>query len=292
MDNLEIKIVRSSDSAKFEMGAFHDWMIAEDGLEGFGDISNNIEYVDNIAQDGGILDSSHVGKKDRTINCFYRYQSNMDIARKTALSFFNAKDTYKVIVTYGTREVFAEGQLLKLVAMPRHLKKGYVSLAITFLFGSSYWKSIDDFGYNIAAVRGMIAFPYLATTEPSNIGLTGGVYNFARQIVIYNDGDAETRCKAIITASGDVVNPKLIINNQYVRVLDTLVNGDVIEMDFAAIPPTVKKNGSNFLGHCDRTSAFTKMIIERGDNTISYDADNGTTNLSVNVYYNKRYGAI
>lgn len=292
MDNLEIKIVRSSDSAKFEIGAAHDWVVAEDGLEGFGDINNTIEYVDNVSTDGGLINSTHVSKKDRTIEAIYRYQSKQDIARKTMLSFFNVKDTFRVIVTYGTKEVYAEGKLLKLVCKPRHLEKGYVSFAITFLFANPYWKSVDDFGHNIAAVRGMIAFPYLATTEPSNIGLTGGVYNFARQIVIYNDGDVETRCKAVIAASGDVLNPKLIINDQYVRVLDEMVAGDVIEMDFSSIPPTVKKNGSNFLGHCDRTSAFTKMIIDRGDNTISYDADNGTTNLSVNIYYNKRYGAI
>lgn len=292
MDNLDIKIVRSSDSSKFEFGATHDWVIAEDGLENFGSIENDVEFSDNISTDGGVINSTHITSVDRTIKAIYRYRTNMDVARKKLLAFFNIKDTFKVTVTYGKRNVYAEGILYKFHCETRSLENGYLSVSLTFMFASPFWKSVDDFGQNIAAVRGMIAFPYLASTEKLNVGATGGVYNFARQITLYNDGDIATRCRAEFVASDSVINPKLIINDQYVRVIDELAAGDEIVMDFSAIPPTVKKNGSNFLGHCDRTSAFSKMLLECGDNEIAYDADNGTSNLQVNIFYNKQYGAV
>ena len=68
--------------------------------------------------------------------------------------------------------------------------------------------------------------------------------------------------------------------------------GDAIDMDFVSQPPRITKNGANYVGHCDRTSSFTEMILKRGDNTIQYDADNGSNHMNVTVYYNKQYGAI
>ena len=165
--------------------------------------------------------------------------------------------------------------------------------AITFTFPNPYWKSYDDFGKDIASLTPMIAFPYLCTFDIGQPnGITGGIFNFAQTVNIYNDGDVDTRCRAVIKADGDVTNPALFINDEYVRIIDNLVKNDIIEIDFTASPPTVRKNGVNFIGHCDRTSAFTGMIIEKGNNVVRFDADNGTSNMSVSIYYNKLYEVI
>ena len=102
----------------------------------------------------------------------------------------------------------------------------------------------------------------------------------------------ETYCKAVFTAKGTVVNPKLTVNGNYVRVIDTMQLGDVIIIDFVKNPPTVQKNGANYIGHCDRTSAFDDMALVVGDSEISFDADTGSNLLDVSIYYNKLYGAI
>ena len=109
---------------------------------------------------------------------------------------------------------------------------------------------------------------------------------------ISNDGDVEAYCKVVFKSKGAVLNPKLIINGHYVRVIDQMQDGDVIVMDFVASPPTVTKNGVNFIGKCDRTSEFDKMALVVGDSTLQYDADNGTNVLSVSVYFNKLYAAM
>ncbi len=294
MDNLSIKIIRQSDNTKFEIGKGFDWQVAEKGLSGFGEISNDIGFVDSAISDGGTITDEHVTKTDRSITMIYSHASNHDVARKKAITFFNVKDTYKVCVTWGMNTVFAIGKIYKFSCPERHLKRGELKLAITFLFASPYWSSIDDFGKNIASLRGMAGFPYLCSiTDGTPKGVTGGLFNFAQVVTLSNDGDVDTYCRAtILCEEGEVENPKLIVNGEYVRVLDTMTAGEVIEMDFTAMPPTIKKDGVNYVGHCDRTSAFQKMILLRGDNTIEYDADNGSSHMNVTVYYNKQYGAV
>ena len=60
-----------------------------------------------------------------------------------------------------------------------------------------------------------------------------------------NDGDVDTYCKAVISANGEVTNPKITINDNYVRIIDTMQENDIIIIDFTQNPPTVKKNGIN-----------------------------------------------
>lgn len=92
-----------------------------------------------------------------------------------------------------------------------------------------------------------------------------------------------------VCGKGEVVNPSLIINGAYVKVIDHMVKDDTIVMDFTQNPPTVKKNGINYIGHCDRSSDFNAMVLEIGETEVSFDADDGTSNLSVTIFYNKLY---
>jgi len=83
-----------------------------------------------------------------------------------------------------------------------------------------------------------------------------------------------------------------VINDNYIRILDILERDDVIEINTNVIPPTVKKNGVNILGKCDRTSNFDLMYLVLGQNTIKFDADNGTDEMIVSVHFRKVYTMI
>ena len=287
-----VKIKRVSDSTEFNIGTGYDWKFLKNGLDGFGSFDNDINFVDNGIHDGGIITSSRISKVDRTIKCAYLVLDSNDTQRRKVTAFFNVKDTYKVYITYGGRTLWAEGTIYKYDLSMSADIKARMDLTVTFTFANPYLKSYDDFGSDIASKKNMIAFPYLSSFNVAPYGVTGGVFNFAQKVNLNNDGDVETYCTAIFKASGDVVNPSLIIDGNYVRVIDTMVNGDTIEMDFTALPPTVKKNGVNYIGHCDRTSAFTDMAIKVGDVSVQYSADDGDGNLSVSFYYNKLYASI
>lgn len=285
MSKVLVKFVRD-DGREFVLNN-DNWKIPSNGLEGFGDFSNEVTITNNGVGDGGILSSRRVPYKDRTISAKSRDIRLAEVLRAEATSFFRPKNTYKVYLTYMGRTRWAEGVVERFDISMNNIHQ-YMVLTVTMLFADPYLKSYEDFGQDIASVRGMAGFPYLCTTQ----GAPTGVFNFATMVNVTNDGDVEAYCKAVFRARGEVLNPKLVINGHYVRVIDQMHDGDVIIMDFAASPPTVTKNGVNFIGKCDRTSEFDKMALIVGDSTLQYDADGGTNVLSVAVYFNKLYAAM
>ena len=290
-------IIKRSDDKEFKINYADapDWKLPSDGLEGFGSYANDVETTSNAVGDGDVLESSRVAKKDRTIKFVSADNSNNSALRDKVSNFFTPKYTFRVYVTYQGRTRWVEGVIHKFDMPTKNIYRK-ISVTVTFLCPNPYLKSYDDFGQDIASVSGRIAFPYLCSsddTHPRLIqGITGGVFNFAQQILLSNDGAVDTYCKCEMKAKGEVINPVLYINGNYVRVLDTLEEGDVISMDFAAQPPTVKKNGVNFIGHCDRTSAFDNMALPIGDSEVSFNADNGSNLLAVSIYYNKLYSSM
>lgn len=287
---VKIRIVRS-DSKEFNIDGT-DWRIPSNGLDGFGTYENDITTVDNAVGDGGIIVSDRIAPKDRTIVAKSRNPVLNDVLRRVALSFFNSKFEYKIYITYIGVTRWCEGKIYKF-DLPSGNVNRTMTMTVTFLCPNPFFKSYDNFGKNIASVVGMCAFPYLCSiTDGTPKGITGGRFNFAQVIVLENDGDVDTFCQAVFTANGTVINPKLTVNGNYVRVIDTMQFGDVIIIDFTKNPPTVQKNGANYIGHCDRTSAFDDMALVVGDSEISFDADTGSNLLDVSIYYNKLYGAI
>ena len=271
-----------------------DWVIPSDGLDGFGAFTNSFTTVNNAIGDGSILSSTRIAQKDRTIKAVSRSIANNDTLRAQAIEFFAGKHTYKIYLTYMGVTRWCEGKIYKFELPSENVNK-HMHLQVTFMCTNPYMKSYDDFGKDIASISGMAGFPFLCAAERSYHvpqGTTSGIYNFSQTVVLSNDGDTAAGCRVIIQASGTVENPKVTINGHYVRVLDELEAGDRIEIDFTANPPTVRKNDVNILGKCDRTSAFDEMELQIGDNTAAFDADNGSDNMAVSIYYNKLYTAI
>jgi len=284
MDNkVTVKVIRSDDQEFTFNGDGGYWRITE--LDNFGSLENDITTIDNGVGDGAYISSSRIAHKDRTIVAKSKDPSLNDVLRKNALSFFNPRYTYKMYISYMGTTRWCDAVLHK-IQFPNGNTYRTMTLTVTFMSASPWLKSVEDFGEDITEITPMEAFPYMCA---KSIGHTAGIYNFASSIMFTNDGDVETYCKAIFTASGSVENPKLIINDAYVRVIDSMVKGDVIVMDFASNPPTITKNGVNCMGKCDRKSDFDKMVLGIGETSVSFATDDGTDNLAVNIFYNKLF---
>ena len=290
-------VIKRSDGKEFNInyGSDPDWKLPSDGLDGFGSFTNSVETTANAVGDGDVLESTRVGKTDRTIKFCNLDRANNVALRESASSFFTPKYTFRVYLTYMGRTRWIEGVIHKFDMPSKNIHKKII-VNVTFLCPNPYLKSYDDFGQDIASLSGRLAFPYMCSIDDNYPkimkGITGGIFNFAQQIILSNDGAVDTYCRCEMKAKGEVVNPVLYINGNYVRIIDTMVSGDVISMDFAAQPPTVKKNGENFIGHCDRTSAFDNMMLPIGDSEVSFNADNGSNLLAVSIYYNKLYATM
>lgn len=291
MDRKVIICFERSDLKKFYIDG-KDWDILSDGLEGFGSFENEIQTVAHGRNDGGIIVSEKVAAKDRTITVKSRNPLLNEVLRKHVLSFFRPKYLYKVSLTYMGVTRWFEGKIYKFDLDCKNIYRP-MTMLITFLCPDPYLRSKDNFGKNIAEVVGMCGFPYLCNvSEGSVLGVTAGRYHFAKKVLLENDGDVSAYCKVVFTASGEVKNPKLMMNGHFVRVNDTMQQGDVIIMDFTSSPPTIKKNGQNYIGHCDRASAFDEMMLPVGGAMVSFDAESGDNLLQVSIYYNKLYAAM
>lgn len=288
-DEVIIKFTKP-DKTSFTIRQNGDWRFLKNGLSGFGLANGQLSYVDNVMGDGGEIKNVRFTRVDRTISTTYMLRDYNANARKTFTKFFTPRTTYKIYLTYMGETRWADGTLYKL-QMSENLDDDLLLTAtMTFAFANPLWKSVDDFGKDIASVTEKWAFPWLC--DISSEGNPVGVFNFDRMINMFNDGDVPSYPKVIILAKGYCENPIFIINDAYVKINDIMQENDEIELDLGALPPTIRKNGVNYFGHADKSSEFTKMYLDLGNNVVSFDADNGSDNIAVTVYYNKMYMVI
>lgn len=286
MDKERTILIERDDGKRFICGSAYDWRLKKDSLDAFGEVANEITYTDNGNADGGFISSTRLSSVDRTIQLAYIRKDRNDIERRLVTSFFRVANTFKIYVTYNGRTRWADGVIARFAIGTKTDIRDLLEVSVTFTFANPYWKSSDDFGKDISALTPMMAFPYLSQKD---VGTTAGRFVFSQELTLENDGDVQSLFVAKITANGACTNPKIIIGDAYVRVIDEMQQGDVITMDFTATPPIIKKNDENFIGHCDRTSDFSGMKLALGNNTIRYEADDGSDNLDVSIYYNKLY---
>lgn len=276
---MKIEIVREDNVRKI----FDDteWFIIS--LEGIDAIDSNI-YFENKANGEGInITGADLSARDFVLSCECSNSNLNHIRRKEVISFFNHKYSFKIYVTYMGRTLWSDAKV-RILSVPSENIYNLTRFTVSFIRENPYWKSVNEFGENIAEKIGLYGFPAFITT---NIGTVYDYFRFADAVDITNEGDVETFMKIIIASTGEVINPKITKDNKYVKILDTMVNGDIYELDFVEL--TVKKNGESAISRIDRSSDFSAMKLNIGNNLVSYSADEGEQLLNVNIYYNQLY---
>lgn len=257
------------------------WGITE--IDGTDTIANDIYMAAPAVGDGAEITGERIADRNIDIAASVKNRERNILERRRALAFFNPKHTFTLYITKGeiTRWIQARIERFQCGEQP---KDRHVSMKAAFLCANPYFYSVDNYGRDIAEVKGFFGFPYLSSV---NAGFKTGVYNFEKKVEIENTGDVETYIKIVIRAEGTVENPKIMQNDAFIRLVDKLQSGDIVEIDM--VGNTIRKNGENCIGKVDRRSSFSGMALYPGDNTISFAADNGDTNMKVFLYYNLRY---
>lgn len=288
---INIKIVRTDTLDELNIGEESSWRLKKNGLSGFGSFEKNIDVSENAMISGGYITGEHVSTCDRTISMAYMYPQNNMAERKRIMSLLSG-DKLKFYISYGDRHVWSQCKVMRYEFNLNDDETRRMDLMATFIFTNPFWQSVDDFGKNIAEIKPMIAFPFMCAIDHSPVGFTGGVFAFSQVVKVFNGGDIKTALKAVLMARDEVINPSIVINEHVTKLNDNLKKGDEVIMDFVKVPPTITKNGKNIIGKTDRKSELTDMQLNVGENTIKYDADNGSDNLDVSIYYNEQYGAV
>jgi phage-related protein len=278
---------------QFNVGKDYNWRLLKKGLENFSAFESNVTVAQDYGRNGGSLVGIRLNDKTRTIKICNVDWKNSDTARMELQKYFIYGQKYKIYVTIGETTRWADGVLYRM-AIPEPTDEDYkLNVTMSFKFGDPFLKSEDNFGKNIASLTPMFAFPWLSRMDKQNVyGTAVGIYNFEREVHLYNDGSYEAYPTIKITFKGIVTNPEIRINDGFIRVLGTFNSDDEIVIDCSVSPMTVKNNGENILGKCDRESEFDNMNLQIGDNALSFIAYSGSDDMNVFVYYYKPYTMI
>lgn len=291
--DVKARVVRS-DGKEMTFGD-GDWRIPNDGLENWANLPYSVSSVEIPSYDGALVTSKRVSSIDRTVTAECCAMGKSEALRAQAIEFFNPKFTYEIHMTYMGRTRWCEGELIGFKASEHNVHQKPV-VTFTILCPNPYLFSEGDFGKDIAEVAGKFGFPFMSflprsegSIEGVNTGFITSHHVFAKEVDISNDGDVPSGMRVRIQAKGDVKNPLVKIGEGYIRMLIGMVEGDEVYLDASSRPPTVTFNGKNAMHLLDRNSSILDMVIEVGDTTIEYDADDGDQNMSVAVFFNKQY---
>ena len=260
-----------------------DWGLT--AIDGAAAPTYEIFTENNATGDGDTVTGKRVAARDLQLDAAVRNTRNNSVLRSRALRFFSPKHTYKVYLTYMGTTYWLAAELKAFKAPNTQIYKPQ-TLSAYFLAVESYWQSVDDFGQDIAAVTPRWGFPYM---DHPTFGVLVDVANYARKVVFEYDGDAPAYPVLTITADDEVVNPKIVKDGYFVRLLDTLHKGDTVRITTNPRKIRITKNGENVLNKVDRASNFTGMQMQPGTNTVSYEADYGDNQMHVVLQYNKQY---
>lgn len=262
------------------------WRVTD--LEGFDFVNIEIGSTSKTYGDGAFVTSKRIGNKDRSVKIRLTDRKMNENQRNIVRSFFRPKSKYKLFLTYQNVTKWCEGELYAM-SMPTGNIYNNLEVNFTLLCSEPYLLSVDNHAKNIGEIIPRFGFPFVSLVSK---GFIFSEYRFDRNVVIRNNGDVQTNLKIELIANGEVKNPIIKKDDKFIRILDTMKMNDTILIDLEEQPTKITKNGLNIFRFVDRESSFIDMPIEIGINTISYDAEMGSQNLDVNVYYYERYTGV
>ena len=264
--------------------AIDDTLLGLTGLEGIGSAGVEIFSEKRAVGQGDVITGKRVTSRLITVKASARVHGRNAQIRKAVSAFFNSMHTYEAVFHYDGISRTAEACELKAMDMPTGNIYKPLTLTLSLLCPGGYLQGGGLNGQNINEVRGGFGFPYVSLV---GYGFNTGVFLFAREVPVQNDGAAPSYLRAVLTCRGPVKNPKLMKDGAFIRILTTLEKGDVLEID--TFQRAIRLNGKNAITLLDRASSFSGMTLEVGKSVIGFEADENDTLLDVSVYWHKQY---
>lgn len=237
-------------------------------------------------QDGATVTSVKVESREIIITGDIEKNEKELTNRDYLIRFFNPKQEGEMFVT--RNNIYRKIQY-KVSSLDFSTNKMYERIQFTLSLESveePYFSDAKGSNNRLTLISPQFTFPLVINPKK----IMG--YRVYRPIMpLINSGDKETGIEIIVTASrGKTDNIKLILNNEkYIKVNVTLNQWDVLRINTKARQKSVTLNGKNIINKIDRNSTFFSLRI--GKNILSYECDNGSTNVDIDVPpFNKYLG--
>lgn len=272
-----------SDGKEFQV---NDMPMGVKKLKGFDAPSVEIYTEKKAVGDGDVVTGKRIASRLLEVGASSRVLGMNEQMRHIASAFFNPVYTYDVKCTYGNFTRTARNCELKAIALPMENLYKRFEFSVSLLAPDGYLEGDGIYGKDINAVTARLGWPWVSL---KSVGFLYSKYDFSRTIEVENDGDAPSFIRAVFTVSGTdtVENPTLVKDDSFVRIKTTLQAGDVLEINTET--RVVRLNGENALNLVDKASYWQGMVMNTGENTFGFAADTHENQLSVRIYYAKRF---
>lgn len=169
------------------------------------------------------------------------------------------------------------------VEMPRFMQG--VTMLISLHCEKPFWNDAATVVQAIGYVLDKHYFPPAGLAFPAE-GIPFGVYDFNRTQAFYNAGDVAVGLDIEIVALSTVTNPTIYntSNGEYMKIEDTLNEGDVVQITTHKGNKTITKNGANIIDLLSLESTWLQMPT--GDCEFMIDSDDSARD---NVYFTLKY---
>ena len=248
-------------------------------IDGFTVADVEVASSTTASIDGDVINNLRVTPRTVVLDLKVKNNVNVETAKRWLLQTVKPKLPGRIRMTQDGRETELGG-IVENIEMPRFTNG--VICQVSLHCSVPYWQDVN---YVLVEISRLIDLHYFPKDKgglafPSS-GIPLGSYNLNNTQTYYNDGDAETGMLITIIALGDVVNPIIYdVTGAYIGVIDTMAEGDVIEINTNRGEKYVRKNGENVFSKIRSGSSFLQLAI--GDNQLTVNADSGTQN---NMYF-------
>ena len=253
-------------------------------ITGLNFLNNEISTVKKAFGNGDIRVGSRIPSRIINIDCECLIPEVKKKIRRILREFFRQDNTFRLNINDIEIPLFIDCELDLLDIEHIEENEGVIYIKISLFCADPLFKSQNEFGRDIASISEQGGFTmYFGDWN------TLGVYNFAQEVFLGNDGDGAVYPTCTIYAEDEVVNFKLKKNgSEYINIIPNLKKGDEVYLDFT--------QGKMFINGVDRSNEITRdsifFTIDVNGNNISYVADIGENVVKVFIFYNQVYNGV
>lgn len=276
--DFSIKISSSVDSIEISQSSVFRPLSAE----GFACCDYSIASSDNMLMDGEYIHGRKINARVIELSFEVFQISGSEVYRDRLIHFLNPKNDFKIEVQRGKAKRSIDC-ILKNAKFVQPTLRSSVIVNVAFLCPNPYFVDDEETVYSDTSSVSLFSFPF---NSLSGHGITMGRSYKSNVFNVENRGDTDIGIVVTIYASGKVVNPKVSLGDKYVKINDTMVDGDVYMISTRPGGKRIEKNGKgNFC--FDRSSTFFSVPV--GSGTVSVTADSGEEYIRSVISYQEMY---